>query len=220
MLQKQKGTIIKLLKAQEAGKNYTDNYWFPYRDFLDPTDRFTDFSCENLAGKQPFITIIENLLHKDQTAEVFVQVYGLEEYAHDEPVIYADTLILFSRLPLSEIKQIFNEPGDTVRAYNGSFCTCRYFYGNIFQNRTARCVTKLHMAQFNSPWGNLSGMASSLSAGSGCSSSISKIRPGRAIPLKFVGGTPLLFSVIFYVKLMTRNFFETENYNSTFSILH
>ena len=108
MLQNQKGTIIKLLKAQEAAKNYTDNYWFPYGDFLDPTDRFTDFSCENLAGKQPFITIIENLLHKDQTAEVFVQVYGLEEYAHDEPVIYADTLILFSRLPLFEIKQIFN----------------------------------------------------------------------------------------------------------------
>ncbi len=114
MLQNQKGTIIKLLKAQEAAKNYTDNYWFPYGDFLDPTDRFTDFSCENLAGKQPFITIIENLLHKDQTAEAFVQVYGLEEYAHDEPVIYADTLILFSRLPLFEIKQIFNEPGDTV----------------------------------------------------------------------------------------------------------
>ncbi|MCI8948224.1 MAG: hypothetical protein HFI91_14480 [Lachnospiraceae bacterium] len=47
MLQKQKGTIIKLLKAREAAKNYTDNYWFPYGDFLDSTDRFTDFSCEN-----------------------------------------------------------------------------------------------------------------------------------------------------------------------------
>lgn len=112
MHQKQKETILRVLKAQKAEKNHTDHYWFPYGDFLDPTDGFTDFSCENLAGKRPYITLIENLLHKDKTAEAFVEVYGLEESACEEPFIYADTLILFSSLSLAEIEQIFNEPDD------------------------------------------------------------------------------------------------------------
>ena len=38
-----------------------------------------------------------------------MQVYGLED---KDRVITADTLIIFSKLPLAEIKQIFNEPKD------------------------------------------------------------------------------------------------------------
>lgn len=111
MLQKQKETILALLKSDEANKNYKRNYWFSYKDYLDPTDNFTDFSCENLDGKQEYITLIENLLNADETAKIFVQVYGLDEDNNDE-FISADTLIVFSTLPLHEIKRIFNEPED------------------------------------------------------------------------------------------------------------
>lgn len=111
MLQKQKETILALLKADEANKKYNRNYWFSYKDYLDPTDNFTDFSCENLDGKQEYITLIENLLNADETAKIFVQVYGLDEDNRDE-FIYADTLIIFSTLPLPEIKRIFNESKD------------------------------------------------------------------------------------------------------------
>ena len=111
MLQKQKETILALLKSDEANKNYKRNYWFSYQDYLDPTDNFTDFSCENLDGKQEYITLIENLLNADETAKIFVQVYGLDEDNNDE-FISADTLIVFSTLPLHEIKRIFNEPED------------------------------------------------------------------------------------------------------------
>ena len=38
-----------------------------------------------------------------------MQVYGLED---KDRVITADTLIIFSKLSLAEIKQIFNEPKD------------------------------------------------------------------------------------------------------------
>ncbi len=107
----QKNTILTLLKVDKTNRNYTNNYWFSYKDFLDPTDDFTDFSCERLDGKQRYITLIENLLNIDGTAKIFVQVYGLEE-DNNEQCICADTLIIFSKLSLYEIKQIFNEPQD------------------------------------------------------------------------------------------------------------
>ena len=79
MNNQQKGTILTLLKIDESNRNYTNNYWFSYKDFLDPTDDFTDFSCEHLEGKQEYITLIEKLLSIDETAKIFVQVYGSEE---------------------------------------------------------------------------------------------------------------------------------------------
>lgn len=105
----QKGTILTLLKADKMNNNYTNNYWFSYKDYLDPTDDFTDFCCECLEGKYEYIVLIENLVSKDKTAKIFVQVYGLED---KDRVITADTLIIFSKLSLVEIKQIFNEPKD------------------------------------------------------------------------------------------------------------
>jgi len=105
----QKGTILTLLKMDEINRNYTNTYWFSYKDYMDPEDDFTDFCCECLEGKQEYIVPIENLMDKDKTAKIFVQVYGLED---KDRVITADTLIIFSKLPLAEIKQIFNEPKD------------------------------------------------------------------------------------------------------------
>lgn len=111
MLDKQKETIFKLLKSAEENRDYKNEYWFSYKDFLDPTDKVTMFACDNLDGIQGYLDLIENLLNADETAKVFVAVYGYEE-DHDEQFIYADTLIIFSRLTFSEIKQIFNEPED------------------------------------------------------------------------------------------------------------
>lgn len=105
----QKETILTLLKTDKINSNYTNNYWFSYKDYLDPTDNFTDFCCECLEGKQEYIVLIENLINKDKTAKIFVQVYGLED---KDRVITAETLIIFSKLSLAEIKQIFNEPKD------------------------------------------------------------------------------------------------------------
>lgn len=107
----QKGAILTLLKVDEMNRNYRNKYWFSYEDFLDPTDGFTDFSCERLEGKQGYIALIENLLNIDGTAKIFVQVYGLEEDDNGQ-CICADTLIIFSKLSLYDIKQIFNEPQD------------------------------------------------------------------------------------------------------------
>lgn len=106
----QKGTILTLLKVDEITGNYTNNYWFTYKDFLDPTDDFTAFECERLEGKERYTALIENLLSIDKCAKVFVQVYGMEN--DSEPFVYADTLVIFSKLSLDGIKQIFNEPED------------------------------------------------------------------------------------------------------------
>ena len=105
----QKGSILTLLKTDEMSSNYTNNYWFSYKDYLDPADDFTDFCCECFGGKHEYIALIENLINKDKTAKIFVQVYGLD---NKDKVITADTLIIFSKLSLVEIKQIFNEPKD------------------------------------------------------------------------------------------------------------
>lgn len=106
----QKGTILTLLKVDEITGNYTNNYWFTYKDFLDPTDDFTAFECERLEGKERYTALIENLLSIDKCAKVFVQVYGMEN--DSDPFVYADTLMIFSKLSLDRIKQIFNEPED------------------------------------------------------------------------------------------------------------
>ena len=111
MIQKQKEIVLELLKSNETNRNYENNYWFAYKDFLDPTDNFTAFSCEQLDGKQGYITLIENVLDADETAKIFVEVYGFEE-DNNEQFIYADTLIIFSKLSLLEIQSIFNEPKD------------------------------------------------------------------------------------------------------------
>lgn len=111
MLQKQKETVLALLKYAETNKDYRNRYWFPYKDFLDPADSFTSFSCESLDGKQGYIALVENLLIADATAKIFVEVYGFEEDGNG-PFIYADTLVIFSKLPFSEIKQIFSKPKD------------------------------------------------------------------------------------------------------------
>lgn len=107
----QKGKILALLKVDEMNRNYTNTYWFSYEDFLDPAEDFTEFSCERSGGKQGYAALIKNLIGRDRTARVFVQIYGLEEDNNDR-WIYADTLIIFSKLPLDEIKQIFNESED------------------------------------------------------------------------------------------------------------
>ena len=109
MNNRQKDTIVTLLKTDSVNGNYTNNYWFSYKDYLDPADDFTDFACESLEGKQEYIALIENFISKDKTAKVFVQVYGLD---NNNQVITADTLIIFSKLTLVEIKEIFHEPKD------------------------------------------------------------------------------------------------------------
>ncbi len=48
----QKGTILTLLKVDKMNRNFMNRYWFAYKDFLDPTDDFTDFSCERLDGNK------------------------------------------------------------------------------------------------------------------------------------------------------------------------
>lgn len=111
MNNQQKGVILTLLKIDEMNMNSYNRYWFSYKDFLDPTDDFTDFCCERLDGKQGYIALIENLLNIDKTAKIFVQVYGLEENNYEQ-CITADTLIIFSKLSLYKIKQIFNESQD------------------------------------------------------------------------------------------------------------
>ena len=109
MFQSQNDTIITLLKARDAARNYGKaNYWFSYKDFLDPADIFTEFCCENLDGKQNYISLIEKLLDADKTAKIFVEVYGLEEDGNAQ-FIYADTLFIFSKLSLEMITLIFNE---------------------------------------------------------------------------------------------------------------
>lgn len=111
MHNRQKETVLELLKSDKTNKNYDNRYWFSYKDFLDPTDDFTCFACEDLDGKQEYIVLIESLLKADETARIFVEVYGFEE-TNNEQFIWADTLIVFSKLSLLEIKQIFSEPED------------------------------------------------------------------------------------------------------------
>lgn len=130
MNNQQKRTILALLKTDKMNNNYTNNYWFSYKDYLDPADDFTDFCCECLEGKHKYIVLIENLIRKDITAKIFVQVYGLEDR---DRVITADTLIIFSKLSLVEIKQIFNESKDIFPSDVGEetdFSTPAYLVGD------------------------------------------------------------------------------------------
>ena len=108
MFQEQKETILALLKEDEIHRTFTNKYLFDYKDFLNPLDGFTAFSCENFEGKENYVALIEALLNADETAKIFVEVYGYEE-DNDEQFIYADTLIVFSKLSLGEIKRLFNE---------------------------------------------------------------------------------------------------------------
>ena len=112
MLYRQKETILSLLKLNEVNRSYEKRYWFSYKDFLDPTDSFTDFACERLEGKQGYIDLIDNLLRLDSCAKIFVEVYGFESDDDDTQYIYADTLIIFSELSLFEIKHVFNRSND------------------------------------------------------------------------------------------------------------
>ncbi len=56
MFHKQKETLLALLKSDKANRNYKNNYWFSYKDYLNLTDDFTRFACENLS-----FTTLQNL---------------------------------------------------------------------------------------------------------------------------------------------------------------
>ena len=88
MYQKQKETILALLESQKANKNYENNYWFSYKDFLDPEDDFTDFSCENLDGKREYTTLIENLLHVDENAKIYVEYTDLRRIITNRKIYF------------------------------------------------------------------------------------------------------------------------------------
>ena len=123
MLYKQKETLLSLLKLNEANKSYERRYWIAYKDFLHPADGFTDFSCERLDGKQGYLDLVDNLLRLDSYARIFVEVYGIEN-DDDTQYVYADTLIIFSELSLSEIKHVYNEPNDIFPSDIGEVSDC------------------------------------------------------------------------------------------------
>lgn len=108
MFQKQKETILSLVKAMYTNKNFTTNYLLPYIDFFDSTDDFTEFHCERLEGKKSYYSLIEQLLKEDENAQVFAEVYGLEE-DENNVWIYGETLIIFSKLSLIKVEEIFNQ---------------------------------------------------------------------------------------------------------------
>lgn len=91
MHQKQKETILSLVKADYVNKNFLNNYLVLYTEFLDIEEPFTDFNCERGEGKAKYVSLIEQLICKDENAKVFVEVYGFEEESEDA-WIYADTL--------------------------------------------------------------------------------------------------------------------------------
>lgn len=111
MHQRQKETILERLSFARDNRDYAARYWLAYQDYLDPTDHFTSFVCEDLEGKQEYLALIKKLLDADENAKIFVKVYDFEE-EDNEQFFHAETLIIFSRLSLPEIEQIFKEPED------------------------------------------------------------------------------------------------------------
>ena len=88
MLHKQKEVILLLVKHNQSKKNWESRYWFLYKDFLNPADAFTDFSCERHDGKLGYIALIESLLNKDRDANIFVEVYGMIKTIISMPILY------------------------------------------------------------------------------------------------------------------------------------
>ena len=103
--------ILALLREREQRRDYSHNYLFPYKDYLDANDPFTDFNCERDEGKENYMALIDQVVAMDPAAQIFVEVYSLEE-DDDEEYIYADTLIIFSALPLADVKRIFSQSKD------------------------------------------------------------------------------------------------------------
>ncbi len=105
MLQKQKEVVLTLVKTAYENRKFTHHYLIPYEDFFDIEDDFTDFQCERKEGKIQYISLIKQLMDKDENAQIFVDVYGFEEFGSDT-WIYADTLIVFSELSLFQMKHL------------------------------------------------------------------------------------------------------------------
>ncbi|GEM_PF-1468483 len=103
--------ILALLREREQRRDYSHNYLVPYKDYLDASDPFTDFNCERDEGKTNYMAMINRVAAMDPAAQIFVEVYSLEE-DDDEAYIYADTLIIFSALPLADVKRIFSQSKD------------------------------------------------------------------------------------------------------------
>ena len=113
MTEKQKEIILSLLQEGRVVGNYTKNYLISYKEYLDVADAFTDFCCERKEGKAQYTTMIEEIIHKDSSAKVFVEVYGYEgENGGRDKWIYADTLIILSKLEDEKLQQVIDMSGD------------------------------------------------------------------------------------------------------------
>ncbi len=106
MFRPQRKTLLPLLKK----KDYRQRYWLAYRDYLNSDDAFTCFAQGTPEEKREYLAMVERLLAQDKEASIFVEIYGLEEEGGQE-FFYAETLIIFSCLPLGEIERVFNQSG-------------------------------------------------------------------------------------------------------------
>lgn len=119
LLKPQKERILSLVKAAEKNKDFSNHYLLPYQEFFDTRHDFTEFNCERMEGKANYLTLIDELTSIDQDTKVFVEVSGFEEDG-DDIWICADTLIISSKLYLSDIRQIFENPIDIDPSEIGS----------------------------------------------------------------------------------------------------
>lgn len=113
MTEKQKETILPLLRRQEEEGRYTELYLIAYEEYLDTEDTFTDFWCERAEGKQQYTEMIAEVVKRDAGAKVFVEVYGFEEEEDGSDIfIYAETMILLTELLDEQIQQVMDGAGD------------------------------------------------------------------------------------------------------------
>ena len=54
--------ILALLREREQRRDYSHNYLFPYKDYLDANDPFTEFNCERDEGKANYMALIDQVL--------------------------------------------------------------------------------------------------------------------------------------------------------------
>lgn len=118
MHQQQKEKLLQLMKAARENRDYGKYYLTEYEEYLNSNESFTDFNCERGEGKLPYKSLIEKIINADEHAKIYVELYGFEEQP-DDTFIYADTLIIFSRLPYEDINRLLNEPSDIFPSETG-----------------------------------------------------------------------------------------------------
>ena len=146
-MQKQQKRPLSPSKTAEATRSYQTSTGSLIRIISTPMTTSRTLYARRLEGKQPYLDLIQQVLAADQTAKILCRFTAMRNMnmrlIQIHFVLSAETLLVLSRLSLSEIEHIFHAPEDIFPSDIGKNALTLHSRLLLSENMAIYCQRKL-----------------------------------------------------------------------------